>query len=196
MNEYLYLGAAIAAALILLVFVSRKASRAAAKRRAIMNAQIEELKKENRLREKYKVLTRELLEAAEMPELLEGMTSNIQTRLENAEDMRKAFETLPLSEQYIYALNYFIADSRESLSEFFKKNGEPLISLAPEALDEIGSGLGDTVREMLAMYDESNEEVSYDRALVEKINAEFAEALNPDKVYNQIKKYILSQEFS
>ena len=196
MNEYLYLGAAIAAALILLVFVSRKASRAAAKRRAIMNAQIEELKKENRLREKYKALTRELLEAAEMPELLEGLTSNIQTRLENAEDMRKAFETLPLSEQYIYALNYFIADSRESLSEFFKKNGEPLISLAPEALDEIGSGLGDAVREMLAMYDESNEEVSYDKALVEKINAEFAVSLDPDKIYNQIKKYILSQEFS
>ena len=63
---------------------------------------------------------------------------NIQIKLENAPNMEKAFNALPLEKKYIYTLEYFDEDAKKSLSTFFKNNGEPLLGLASPALSAVG----------------------------------------------------------
>ncbi len=182
----------IAALLVPIVFiVSRKALMAQKKRSDIVNRQMSEMKHENFLRDKYRVLDSETVRNAEMPELLEGAATNIQLRLDKIGDLKGAFAELPINEQYIYTLNYLVLDGGEKLSEFFKKNGEPLISLAPQALEAIGSPLAPTVKAMFAMFDKNDEETSYDEERMSEIDEQYKKQLNQEELFSLIKQLII-----
>lgn len=190
MPQYWYLWLILIFLIVLLLAVGRKASKASAKRHEIMQKEIKAIEKEKALRKNFKTLTPELLQSTPMPELLEGVTANIQTRIEHEQDMTAAFCALPEQEQFCYALNYFFADSQDGLSEFFKKNGEPILSLAPKALVAVGSTLSELVWNMLSMYDPENESVSYEEAAVAALNQKFAATADFTLLSRQIEDYI------
>ena len=192
--ELWHLWVVFAGLAVLFIFVSTKAAKAARNRREILEKQIEIMKKESYLHDKYENLTEELVREAETTELLEGICSNIQFRIEQIPDMTAAFNELPEWERYCYALNYFLIDSKGSLSEFFKKNGEPLISLAVTALGAVGSDLAGLVGEMFDMYDENNEDVSYDEEKIKEIDTLFREKQDAELLYSQIKTVIINAE--
>ncbi|MDR1629988.1 MAG: hypothetical protein LBS36_07230 [Oscillospiraceae bacterium] len=192
MADYWYLWLILVLLIVILFVAGGKASKASNKRHAAMQKEIEAIEKEKALREKFKTLTPELLQATPMPELLEGVTAGIQVRIEHTADLTAAFNNLPEHERFCYALNYFFADSRDALSEFFKKNGEPLTSLAPKALAAAGSTLAQIVRDMLSMYDAENEAVSYDEATVAELNKKFAATADFELLSRQIEDYIHS----
>ena len=187
--KYWYVTLLFAVLAVIAVIIEGKFS---ARRHERTERELRELQKEKELRQKYASLTPELLAAAEMPELLEGVTSNIQGRLEKEPDMTKAFNGLPVHERYIYTLNYFICDTDGGLSGFFRKNGEPLTSLAPEALKAVGSGLWRLAGQMSPMFDNDDEENSYDEETAAKIDAEFSRELDLPLLYELIKKYIIA----
>ena len=80
----------------------------------------------------------------------------------------------------------------DSLSFFFKNNGEPLISLASRALCAVGENELSLIAEKeFSMYDESNEEVSVDKAEIENLDGGFKAKLQKQRVLNNIKAYII-----
>ena len=147
-------------------------------------------KRDYELREKYSVLTEEKLKETDDLNLLHGVAMNIQVSLEKETDMTDAFNNLPVEKQYIYALEYFDEDAKQSLSLFFKNNGSPLINLIPKALFAVKyDNVADFVARLLPMYDEYSD-VSIDYAVIEKTDEEFKSAYDSSALCRNAAKYI------
>ena len=119
---------------------------------------------------------------------------NIQVMLEKATDMTESFNALPLEKKFAYALEYFDEDAKKSLSTFFKNNGEPLISIVPDALNAVGSGKYiEHYATLLPMYDPDSE-VSIDYNIIGKADEEFASLYDSDELLRLSAKYILKNK--
>ena len=105
------------------------------------------------------------------------------------------FEQLPLEEKkFVYTLEYFDEDAKKGLSAFFKNNGEPLISMVPDALNAIGAGkYVEHYATLLPMYDPDSE-VSIDYSVIGKVDEEFASIYNSDELLRLAAKYILKNK--
>ena len=123
-------------------------------------------------------------------ELLHGVAMNIQVFLENATNMNEAFDALPGEKKFIYTLEYFDEDAKNTLSAFFKNNGAPLLPLLPDALAAVGADKYiETISPLLSMYDPDSE-VSVDYAVVGKADELFREIYNSDELCRLCAKYI------
>ena len=119
---------------------------------------------------------------------------NIQAMLEKATDMTESFNALPQEKKFIYSLEYFDEDAKKSLSTFFKNNGEPLISIIPDALNAIGAGKYiEIYGTLLPMYDPDSE-VSIDYNIIGKVDEEFTSLYNSDELLRLSAKYILKNK--
>lgn len=160
-------------AFVLLIFVWRKAMQASKARRERLKKEAAIWQRDYDLRQNFAVLTDDVIKKTEDTELLHGVAMNIQIQLENAPDMNNAFEELSNEKKYIYTLEYFDEDAKKSLSTFFKNNGAPLVPLVPEALKAIGAeNYVGILAPLMPMYD-ADSEVSIDRAVIAKADAEF-----------------------
>ena len=135
-----YYWAILLVAIIIAIFAWSKALKAGKERREKMKKEAAIWKRDYELREKFTILTEEKLNSTEETELLHGVAMNIQAMLEKANDMTESFNALPQEKKFVYALEYFDEDAKKNLSVFFKNNGEPLISMVPDALNAIGAG--------------------------------------------------------
>ena len=110
-----------------------------------------------------------------------------------AEDPEKVFGKFTEAQKYIYTLYYFLEDTEsDSLSFFFRNNGEPLTFLASKALCAVGENELSLIAEKeFSMYDENNEEVSVDKDEIENLDGEFKAKLQKQQVLNSIKTYII-----
>lgn len=192
-KDYPGYAAGLLVACVLCVLMWRKALRASKKRRERIEKDTAELKREKYLRDRYAVVTRELIEASEAPEAVAGICAGIQRRIERAENLNAAFLALPEPLQYVYALYYFAEDTRENLWDFFRSNGEPLTPLCVPALEAVGDG--ETARiaaEQYAMFDENNEEVTLEREEARRLNGAFSRAFSAEGLYALTKSYILA----
>lgn len=181
-------------AIIIAIFAWSKALKAGRERREKMRKEAAIWKRDYELREKFTILTEEKLNSTEEAELLHGVAMNIQVRLEKSSDMTESFNSLPDEKKYIYALEYFDEDAKKALSAFFQNNGEPLLSIVPDALNAIGAGKYiEHYGTLLPMYDPDSE-VSVDYNLIGKTDEEFASLYNSDELLRLGAKYILKNK--
>ena len=181
-------------AIIIAIFAWSKALKAGKERREKMKKEAAIWKRDYELREKFTILTEEKLNSTEETELLHGVAMNIQVELEKANDMTESFNARPQEKKFIYALEYFDEDAKKNLSVFFKNNGEPLISMVPDALNAIGAGKYiEHYATLLPMYDPDSE-VSIDYSVIGKVDEEFASIYNSDELLRLAAKYILKNK--
>ena len=189
--EYWYLWLLLVILAVAAFFVWGKAAQAARKR-GEKRAEIEEkLKYEARLRKEYAVLTTDVIADAPQDTLLDGAVCQLQQRLEKQADMTAAFQACTEPEWEMYALYYLCEDGAQKLSHFFRVNGEPLLSLAPQALRHIDAQEEARIAaEEYEMFDEENEAVSLDQGRVEALDHAFAEAFQLARVKSLAADYI------
>ena len=189
-----YLWALLAVLIIIAIFAWSKALKASRERRERLRKEAEIWRRDYELRQNYKTLTDEIIENADKNELLHGVAMNIQIGLENVPNMDEAFSNLPKEKQFVYTLEYFDEDSKKSLSEFFKNNGEPLLSLASPALSSLGlTEISQLVSEIYPMYDE-NSDVSIDREKIKICDEKFSEIYNSEELLYKAADYIIQNK--
>ena len=160
-KEYWVLFVILFVALIALIVVYAKMGKSMAKRKAEKEALIKKLDHMKAIRETYSELTEEKILSDSGENLLEGVTDNIQVRLEKEDDMNSAFENLTDEEKTVYAFHYFLEEAKTKPSEFFRQFTKPLTPYALEGCREfLGKDAFDCVKELYDSYDEDNETVS------------------------------------
>lgn len=175
-------------------FLWRKALKASKARRERLKREAEIWKRDFELRENYRELTENKLIHTPESELLHGVCMNIQIKLENAPNMEKAFEALPIEKQFIYTLEYFDEDAKNALSRFFKNNGEPLLGLAAPALEAIGLfEYASPVNSLYPMFDPESE-VSVDYEKIAEVDSEFSKIYKSEELLKRASDYIKSNK--
>ena len=164
-----------AAAALLCLFLWVMAMRSSRKRNRARDALIASLEHEKALRAQFKTVTQQQLIDTPPERLVEGLCAGIQAALEKEPDMQAAYEALSQPRRLVYALGYVLQDGREALSEFFKKNGQPLTRAALEAAwCLVGGEYAEIFRREYDAYDEENEQVSLVREEIKRDDARFA----------------------
>lgn len=189
-----YLWLILVVAIGLAVFAWTKALKSSRERRERLKREGAIWKRDYDLRQNFSVLTEEKLKETADTELLHGVAMNIQVFLENATNMNEAFENLPEEKKYIYTLEYFDEDAKNSLSSFFKNNGAPLVPMLPNALKAVGADkYSDIVAPLVNMYDPDSE-ASVDYPAIEKADELFKEKYNSDELLRLCAGYIKSNK--
>ena len=185
-----YYWAILLGAIILAIFAWRKAFIASRERRERLKREGAIWKRDYDLRQKYSVLTLEKLKETEDTELLHAVAMNIQVFLENETDMNEAFSALSKEKQFVYALEYFDEDAKNSLSTFFKNNDAPLVPIIPEALEAVGATKYiEIVNSILPMYDPDSD-VSIDYTVISAADEKFKEIYDSDEFCRIVADYI------
>lgn len=193
MTEYWYLWPVLAVLIIVTAVVIVFAGRALSSHNEETKKLLAEIDRLKALKDKYKNLTPELIDNSDSKQLLEGITAVLQARIEKAENAEAEFERFNRSQKYLYTLNYFVEDVKEGLSFFFKNNGSELTELIVSALENVGADkIVDLVKSECSMYDENNEDVSIDYALIEEKDRLFSEAYSENELLESIKIYVKS----
>jgi len=196
MKEYTLLWAVLGISLLGCIFLWYLAMKSSQERTRRRNEEIARLTYERELREEFANPTQQLLIDTPPARLIEGLSSNVQTWLEAQPDMRAAFHALPEQKRWVYALGFLVQESREALSEFFRKNGDPLTTAAMEAVQMIiGGEFAEVFNQEFAAYDNDNEEVSLLDKEILLLDARFHALLlqfGENVLYAEIKEHILS----
>lgn len=180
----------LAVLFIAAVILWQKALKASRERRERLKKEAEIWKRDFELRESFRELTEEKIDRTPSAELLHGVAMNIQIHLENAPNMEKAFDALPLEKKYVYTLEYFDEDVKISLSQFFRKNGEPLIGLAVPALKALGlTSFSGTVERLYPMFDPESE-VSVNNTEINEADAEYKKIYKSEELLKSAADYI------
>lgn len=188
--QYKMLTVILIVAVILLVFVMIKASRAVRRHNAERDAILDRLKKEEALRKKYGALTRETALEADGKELLHGVALCIQKPLEKEPDLTAAFSALPAEKQIVYALDYVLCEDAETLSAFFRLNGKPLTTAALEGARRAFDARHLELFELgCRMFDPDDETTSAMPDDVKRLDADFA-AADETALYEGIRNFI------
>ncbi len=189
--EYWYLWLILAGLVIItaivIVFAGRSVSAHNEQTKQIM-ARLERLKE---MKDKYKDLTPEKVENAEAEELFEGVNAVLQAKIEKADDGDKAFSEFNDEQKIIYTLNCFIPEVSDGLSMFFNEYTSEITDIIVPALTRVGAdNLLPLVKSEYEMYDDRNEEVSFDRKIKEKTDSDFADIYSKEKLLEGIKEFI------
>lgn len=192
-------GVAIAALLILTVFVWIMAIKSGRKRNEEREKIIAQLEKEKAIRNEFRNIDETTFaEGKDDFRLVVGMCANVQMSIEKIEDMTGAFNELSEVKRNVYALGYVFDDGEKSLSNFFRSNGEPLLSAAKKAVDTIiGGRYSEIFSKAFDMFDENNEDVSVDEEQVKAFDADFAALLETDgkDIFRKAANYIRANKF-
>lgn len=180
----------LVAAAIGAILLWSKAMKASRERRERLRREGAVWKRDYELREKFSVLTAEKINETAESELLHGVAMHIQVKLEKEPDMNGAFEGLTEQEKFIYALEYFDEDCKNSLSAFFKNNGAPLVPVIPSALTAVGANkYTDIVTSLMPMYDPDSD-ISVDYGVIAKADEEFKGLFDSDELCRLCAAYI------
>lgn len=171
------------------IFGMYKASGAYKKHYELFRADEEKAKHLSHLKQKFVPLTENAIDTAESSELLEGVALSYQFMLQKQADMTAEFEKLPIEARYIYTLDIFVSEGAVP-SGFFRNNGKELKNLIVPALKAVGDNeAARLVSRLVEMFDEDSE-VSVDRELIAKTDAEFKEKFDAEKFRLKAAEYI------
>ncbi len=188
--QYKVLTAILIAAVVLLVFVLMKASRAVRRHNAERDAILSRLQKEKALRERYASVTRETALASDGRELLHGVALCIQKAIEKEPDLTAAFSALPEEKQIVYALDFVLCEDAETLSAFFRMNGKPLTTAAlAGARRAFDAAHLELFEKGYRMFDPDDETTSSMPGDVQQLDADFA-AADEAALYEGIRNFI------
>lgn len=189
-------GVGLAALIVLTAFVWCKAIASSKKREAEKKKIIAELEKEKALRNEFRTVNEDtFLPEKDDYRLIIGMCANVQMSIEKAEDINAAFSQLSSAKKNIYCLGYVFEDSKKSLSNFFRSNGEPLLSAAKNAVDEVlGEDFAKIFGSEFIMLDENDETTSVNEERLAELDGEFEKLMTADgeKIYALAADYIRS----
>ncbi len=189
-----YAGLALVLLVILTAFVWIMALISGRKRNAERECIIAELEKEKALRKEFKTVDNSTFsDDKDNYRLIIGMCAHIQQKIEKEEKMNEVFIQLPDVEKYIYALGYVFEDCRNGFSGFFRLNGEPLVSVSVEAVDNIiGGEFAELFKKVHIMLDESDETTSVDEEFLDKTDEKICDLLekNGAEIYALAASYI------
>ena len=157
-----YVVAILVALALLTAFVCVKAAQASAKRHAENEKIINKLKEDNRLRNKFAVLTRQLIDSSEPTELFKGVALNLDRQISDAEDMAQAFAALNQEQREISALCYIAA------------NGSPLTDTAREAGKKLLPAAAEPFGIEFLAFDGNDETTSFVQSDIEQCELDFA----------------------
>ena len=189
-KEFWYMWLILIVLVAVLLVVMKKASAAMKKRNSILAKHREEVERFKSLVDKYSSADGTLLLSADAAEVAEGITAVLQYKLEKSTDPDADYNNAPGWKREVYALYYFSEDCKQSLSYFFKNNGEPLVSVLVSAVKNIGyDKIYPTVSQMFSMYDENNESVSLDKTKVAELDEEFSNIFDTDEFFELVRKY-------
>jgi hypothetical protein len=195
LKDYPLLYAILLAAVLVCAFAWAGATRATKRRESKKQALIAQLEHEKQLRNEFKTVTQQQLIDTPAERLIEGLCCNIQMEQERAEDLRAAYDALPEPKRLIYALGYVIQDSRDGLSTFFSRNGQPLTGAALEAVQKLVGGDYCAIFEHeYNAFDAENEVVSFIKTDIEEQDNQFLALMREhnETIYCQAKAFILS----
>jgi len=194
-EEFPVLYMIIAAVAVLCVVLWAAAMRAARRRRGEKEALIAVLEYEKALRTEFKTVTQQTLIDTPPERLVEGMCCSVQMDLEAQPDMQAAYGALTEPRRLIYALGYVIQDGRGALSEFFRKNGQPLTKAALEAVWRfVGGECAAIFESEYDAFDGENEAVSLIKGDIAAADARYGELARAqgEGLYAEAKEYILA----
>ena len=182
LDNYGYLLVILAAVCVVFVIILYFAAKAYRKRTALYKAEEAEIKRLVALKEKFRPVTKDAIVNASADELLEGIALSYQLTLQKEEDIEGRFNLLNDDVKDIYALDVFVQD--KTSKEFFSQNGAIIKDRIVPALEKIGmTDLAESIKPIYAMYDNSNEDVSYDIGKIE----EFDNFMKNSSVLEEIK---------
>jgi len=199
MQDYPNLFVAVLAAALICLFLWVIAMRSTRRRRREKDALIAQLEYEKALRTQFRAVTQQMLIDTPPERLIEGLCCAIQAQLEKEPDMQAAYDALKQPRRLVYAMGYILQDGRGRLSEFFRRNGQPLTRAALEAAwCLVGGEYAEVLQRTYDAFDESNEQVSLVKEAVAADDARFAElALEQgESLYIQAKEYVLANSDS
>lgn len=169
LKDYGYLLGVLALVCVVFGVAVHFAAKAYKKRTALLKAEEAELKRLIALKEKFRPITKQAIDSADDDELLEGIALSYQLKLQKEENIEEKFMLFNDDVKDIYALDVFVQD--KTSKEFFSQNGEIIKSRIIPAFDKIGmSDFAEKLRPVYDMYDNSNEDVSYDVKKIEEID--------------------------
>ena len=193
MGEYWYLWLVFAVLVIVTAVVIVFAGKAVSSHNEETKRILAELDRLKALKDKYKDLTPEKVEAAESKELLDGVNAVLQAKIEKAEDDKvdAEFASFNSAQKNVYVLSLFIAEACENLSSYFEDFNIEFSEILLSALEAVGAkDILALAEKEFAMFDERNENVSLYKGLIEKTDKEFAEIYSEKRLLDQIKAYI------
>lgn len=193
MGEYWYLWLIFAVLVVVTAVVIVFASKAVSSHNEETKRILAELDRLKALKDKYKDLTPEKVEAAESKELLDGVNAVLQARIEKAEDDKvdAEFASFNNAQKNVYVLSLFIEDACENLSSYFDDFNIEFAKILLSALEAVGAkDILALAEKEFEMFDDNNEKVSLDKGLINKTDEEFAEIYSENRLLEQIKTYI------
>ncbi len=196
-SQHWYAGAALILLVILTVFVWIRAMISGRKRNEERERIIAEIEKEKALRKEFKTVDNNTFSNVDDYRLIIGMCAHIQQKIEDETDMNAAFSALSKPEKYAYVLGYVFEDSKNGLSDFFRANGEPLLSVSLEAVRNIiGGDFAEIFEKEFVMLDENDETTSVDNKELEILDSKFLSVIEADAsaVYAKAASFIRSNK--
>ena len=196
--QHPWVGAALVLLIALTVFVWCKAITSGKKRNEEREKIIADLEREKALRNEFRNPDESTFsEDKDDYRLIVGMCANVQMRLEKASNMNVAFSELSEVKKNTYCLGYVFEDSKNKLSEYFRSNGEPLLSASKNAVNEvIGGDFGEIFNKEFVMLDENDETTSVDNDLLSKYDNQFSNLISEKgaEIYKKTAEYIRSNK--
>lgn len=192
--QHPWVGVVLVLLIALTVFVWCKAIISGRKRNEERERIIADLEREKALRNEFRNVDEAAFsEGKDNYRLVIGMCAHVQMKLEKADNMNEAFGELSELKKNVYSLGYVFEDSKKKLSEYFRSNGEPLLSASKAAVnDVIGGTFAELFNKEFIMLDENDETTSVDNGLLEKYDEDFETLMNKsaDEIYKSAADYI------
>ena len=196
--QHPWVGVALVLLIALTVFVWCKAITSGKKRNEEREKIIADLEREKALRNEFRNPDESTFsEDKDDYRLIVGMCANVQMKLEKASNMNEAFSELSEVKKNVYCLGYVFEDSKNKLSEYFRSNGEPLLSASKNAVNEvIGGDFGEIFNKEFVMLDENDETTSVDNDLLSKYDGQFSNLISEKgaEIYKKAADYIRSNK--
>lgn len=175
--------AALAALILLTVFVCFKAAQASSKRYAANEKTIKKIKEENELCNEFAILTESLISSSQADRLFRGVALNLQKRVAEKEDIMAEFGSLTDEQREIYALYTVVDDGEKRLSAFFENCDKPLTEVALNAVTRLLEGeAADVFKKEYDAFDGDNENVSFIPEEIKKLDARFSELAPAEEI--------------
>lgn len=195
-SQHWYVGVILAALIILTVFVWVMAIVSSRKRTEEREKIIADLEREKKLRSEFRHIDETTFnEGKDDYRLIIGICAFVQMKIEKAPDMNSAFAELSQTKKNAYCLGYVFEDGKEKMSEFFRSNGEPLLSAAKQAVDEVVSGkFAEIFDKMFVMLDDNDETTSVDEEKIKLWDSEISEIMSngSSEIYSKAATYLRS----
>lgn len=185
------IGAGIVLLFIAVLFLWTKVLKDRAAHNAENEAILNRLKEEKKLRDDFKLLTKELADSSDEVSLFRGASLNLQKRISDSVDMENEFKLLTDEQRMLYALSFVVEDGGEKLSGFFAENGKPLTDEAKKAVEAmLPSGAAELFNKEYLAYDPDDETTSLIADEIKKIDEAFAKAVSAEEIMKCGGKFI------